>query len=136
MKTFKNYFTEQENKLDDMEEKIIEFFMKNPYPDDNKVHKFAEDSDIDPHKLEKEIYTILSTFLSFGRFNEKGMKESDFNFDEIKKGIEIEYEHLDKKSKYADILAKRITLDHLSEIGKKSDYNTRLLKMEKEMEKI
>ncbi len=133
MKTFKELLLNEQT--EDIGSKIVDFFIANPYPEDSAVHKLAEDNNIDPDELEKEIYKILSTFLSFGRFHEKGMKETDFNPDEIKKGIEIEKEHLDPKSEYAEILAKRITLDHLSEVGPKSDYNTKLLNMEKGMEK-
>lgn len=50
--------------------------------------------------------------------------DSDFNKEELEKGIKIEMEHTDDPK-----IAKEIAKDHLSEI---SDYYTRLIKMEKE----
>ena len=47
-----------------LKEKIKEFFIKNPYPNDNGVHKFAEDLKVSPHDLETEIYSLLSDLLS------------------------------------------------------------------------
>jgi hypothetical protein len=105
-------------------QKIIDFFIKNPYPKDNIVHDLAEDLGIDPDDFEAKIYSILSSFLSFGRFNEEGKKESDFDSEQIRMGIEVEYEHTKNP-----IISKRITLDHLTEFP---DYYTRLKKMEDE----
>jgi hypothetical protein len=50
--------------------------------------------------------------------------DSDFDSEELKKGIKIEMEHTDNKE-----FAKCIAKDHLSEI---KDYYTRLIKMEKD----
>ena len=108
----------------DLTNKIIDFFIKNPYPKDDIVHDLAEELGIDPDDFEGKIYAILSSFLSFGRFNEKGKKESDFDSEQIRMGIEIEYEHTKNP-----IISKRIALDHLAEFP---DYYTRLKKMEDE----
>ena len=62
----------------------------------------------------------------------KNKSDSDFSSNELKKGIKIEYEHIDKKkysSEEAKEIAKEIAKDHLEEIP---DYYTRLIKMEKE----
>jgi len=111
---------EQENKMDDIHNKIIKWFMENPYPDDNKVHEFAKSNNIEPDKLEGHIYMILSSILNEGK--SKNFKGS-YDPEEVKNGIEVELEHTPNR-----LIAEKISKDHLSEI---SDYYTRLSKMEK-----
>ncbi len=123
---------EKDQITDETRQKILDFFRDEPYPADSKVHAFAEKMGMKPEELEEQAYAILSTFLSSGRFNESKKKESDFDKDEIAKGIKIEMEHLDSKSPYAPFLAKRITFDHNAEF---KTYNTALLKMEDELKK-
>jgi len=74
---------------------------------------------------------------------ERQRSDDEYDAEELKKGIEIEQEHLDtikeliielgkKPEDYKELIdkvIKNITKDHLDEI---KDYNTRLLKMEKE----
>jgi len=72
----------------DVHAQIIKWFLKNPYPDDDKVHAFAEKLGVDPHDFEKNIYAVLSSVLSEG-FS-KG-KDIDHHVDELKMGIEVEY---------------------------------------------
>jgi predicted nucleic acid-binding Zn-ribbon protein len=70
-----------------------------------------------------------------GKSVERGVTEKDVDPKELARGIEIEKEHTNNPK-----IAKKITLDHLSEIpgkkrkAKKGGYNTRLDKMEKEAE--
>ena len=124
---FKEYLKEENN----IEEKVLDFFMDVKNPTDKQVHKLADDLGISPHDLEQEIYELLSTFTSGGFAKEKGFKEEDADPKELKMGVDIEHEHLNKESKYAKFLAKRTTLDHLAEIP---DYNSKLAKMEGEEE--
>ena len=42
---------------------IIEFFRKNPEPNDKQVHQFALDLGCDPDELEREIYKMFSDLL-------------------------------------------------------------------------
>jgi hypothetical protein len=114
--------------VNNIEEKVIAFFIQNSYPTQSMINNFANKLNISSLQLQSEIYICLSTFLSAGRFNKLSKSENEFNNDEIKKGIKIELEHLDKRSRYSILLAKRITLDHLTEMN---DYNTKLLEMEK-----
>jgi len=109
--------------------KLWDFFKNNPYPKDDKVHKFAEDNNINEHELENIIYGILSTFISGGEANKKGLTADKANQEQLKMGIEVEYEHVDKNSPYADMIAERISLDHLAELP--DDYYTLLDEMEK-----
>ena len=64
----------------------------------------------------------------------KNIDDSTYDAEELRKGIKIEYEHIDKE-KYSNSeaknIAKEIAKDHLEEIP---DYYTRLIKMEKEAE--
>lgn len=107
--------------MNNIHNKIIEWFMNNPYPNDEKVHNFAQEMGMDPDKFEGHIYMILSSILSEGK--SKNFKGT-FNSEEIKKGIKVEMEHTT-----IPLLAEKIAKDHLAEIP---DYYTRLDKMEKE----
>jgi hypothetical protein len=107
----------------DIHAKIIKWFIENPYPDDDAVHGLAEKIGMDPDGFEKEIYAVLSSFLSEGY--SKG-KEIKCDKDELEMGIEVEYEHSTNS-----LISRKITLDHLVEIP---DYYTRLKRMEEEAE--
>lgn len=121
-----NFLNEKEEKTD-IKVKIMEFLKDNPNPEDSKIHKFADEHNINSHKLEEEIYSILTSFLSNGRFNESGKSEDDIYKKEIEMGIKVEAEHTNYP-----MMARRIALDHLAEIP---DYYTRLKKMEDEGKK-
>jgi hypothetical protein len=100
--------------------KLIKFFTRVKNPSDSSVHRFADKLNIDPDELEEEIYGIMSSLFSAGKYNENSDIEIDD--DELEKGVEVEMEHTD-----CPLIAKRIALDHLAEL---SDYYTRLEKME------
>lgn len=72
-------------------------------------------AEIDKSKLDE-------TFIKAGRANEKGFTEKDADPKELAMGIEIEKEHTTDPE-----VAKRISLDHLSEIP---TYYTHLKEME------
>lgn len=65
---------------------------------------------------------FVAEFWNKGRAKEKGITENDVDPEELKMGIQVEYEHTSN-----EFISKRIALDHLSEC---SDYYTRLEKME------
>ena len=117
----KNYMNEEVEKMDNLEIQILEWFAKNPYPEDKKVHAFAKELGIEDHKFEGHIYAILSSIVSEGNSN-KDPKEYDKK--EVEMGIKVEMEHTTFPA-----IARKISHDHLSEIP---DYYTRLAKMEKE----
>jgi len=119
-----DYIKEKEivENSNDTEKKIIDFFSKQKEVEDAEVHKLADGLGLDPHKFEEKVYSLLTSFWSKGRYNEKG--SPSVNISELEKGIKIEMEHTDN-----EMVAKRIALDHLAEIP---DYYTRLIKMEKE----
>lgn len=119
-----NKFLNEEVDKKEIRQKIMDWFKDNPNPQDKDVHGFAEKEGIEPDMFEQEIYGILSSFASNGRFNEKNLSEDDFDENEIKMGIKVESEHTD-----CPIMAKRIAMDHLSEI---KNYYTLLKKMEED----
>lgn len=118
-----------ENYLDNLNEdvkinqtdKIIEFFQKNPNPDDDKVHAFAEEQGMEPDDLEEKIYELLTSLVNL---KGSGIPDEKFDPKELEMGIEIEKEHIDNP-----IISKAISKGHLTEI---KDYYTRLKKMEKD----
>lgn len=113
---------EQDDQLgNQIKRSILEWFMKNPYPKDDDVHKFANEMGIDPHEFENHIYSILSSFLSEGK--SKG-KNNNYDQVQISMGVKVEMEHTT-----CPIISEKIAWDHLAEIP---DYYTRLAKMEKE----
>lgn len=108
---------------DDIYDKIIKFFTANPNPDDDKVHKFAEDIGMEHDDLEKNIYAVLTSIINpIGKH--RHVHDSEYNSNELKMGIKVELEHTDSK-----IISKEIAKDHLAEC---SDYYTRLERMEEE----
>lgn len=60
--------------------KVIDFFVNNQNPNDEAVHKFAEENNYNPHKLETEIYKLATKYANFinsGLANKKGIKKED-----------------------------------------------------------
>ena len=117
----------------DLNSKIFNYFVDNPYKSDEDYHNFAEKLGVNVHEVEKIAYQIVSTFSAGGFAKSKGVTEKDVDAKELKMGIDIEMEHVDKKSPFAKMIAKRIALDHLAEFGG-SDYYTLLKKMEADAE--
>lgn len=107
---------------EDIEDKIIEFFLNNPTPKDHEeIHKFAEKLGFkEASELEEIIYKLLGSFLGFGKSKDfKGTYDPK----QIEMGIKIEKEHTNN-----DKIAERIAKDHLAEFP---TYYTYLDEMEK-----
>lgn len=111
----------EQSKGDNLQADIVKWFIDNPYPEDSKVHAFAEEKGMDPDKFEAIIYKILSSVLCEGKSKGKDIKHDP---KELEMGIKVEMEHTT-----CPIISRKIALDHLVEI---KDYYTRLAKMEKE----
>lgn len=120
------FFLKSNNKI---LQDVFNYFEDNPYPDDTEVHKFAEDNNIEPDKLEEAIYSILSTFISSGLSRKKDITQDNVDSKQLAMGIKVELEHVNPKAPCAKIIAKKIALDHLAEMG---DYYTKLKRMENE----
>lgn len=109
-----------------IEQKIFDFFVNNPNPDDSKVHAFAESNNIEPSQLEEKIYQLISGIVSGGL--SAGKNISNIPEEKIKIGVEIELEHVDKNNPFAYLIARKIAIDHLIE---DINYYEKLIKMEK-----
>lgn len=98
--------------------------------DYNKINDFINEKKINHSQFYKELLIFLSAFIKGGKYNEeiKGdkIKFLENNYSEIKKGINIEKEHIDINNKYNKIIAMRIALDHITE---DKDYYNKLSKM-------
>jgi len=110
---------------DKIKDKIVSFLIKNKNPNDDTVHKFAEELQMDVHKLESKIYELATNYavlLNSGRAKENNLTKDKVDPKELQMGIEVEKEHT------SDInLAEKVALDHLSEIP---NYYTLLKAME------
>lgn len=126
--SFKEFIKEQDKQEeeDKVMGAIIEYFSTHEKPNDEEVHKLAESlgykegGDKDVHEFEGKIYSLLSGFFNAGRYKSNPVEPDP---EELKKGIEVEKEHTTLPA-----MARRIALDHLSEM---KDYYTKLAKMEK-----
>jgi len=114
----------ESNNENSIQEKIIEFFSKNTSPSDDEVHAFAKSENIDEHKFEEIIYSMLGSF--FGQGKSKNF-EGKYDPKQLEMGVKVEMEHTSNP-----LISLKISKDHLSEF---SDYYTRLAKMENEAEK-
>ena len=72
----------------------------------------------------EKIYKVFSAFASNGLYNKSRKSIDKLDKSELAMGIKVELEHTT-----CPIMARRIAMDHLSEIP---DYYTRLDKMESE----
>lgn len=110
------------------EKDIRDFISKTPQLSDKKFHAFLEGKGINPHKGEEVVYKVLrgeTKKLEGGLAD--GEKPSKYNQGQLRKGIDVEFEHTNDRN-----VAREISMDHLEEIP---DYYTRLHKMEQEAEK-
>lgn len=113
-------------KKDSMLRKVFFFLKDNPMPNDDQFHQWTEENGLDTHEAEKAAYMLATRFvqlMSGGRSMESGMAYEDADPEQLKMGIEVEFEHCK-----IPCIARKIALDHISEI---SDYYTRLEAMEK-----
>lgn len=56
-------------------EKVMDWFLDNPNPDDEKFHKWAEEMGWDPHEAEEVVYRIVTDYALMVR--EKQEKEDE-----------------------------------------------------------
>lgn len=105
----------------DLRSELIQFFKANPNPSDEVLHKWAEDKGLNVHEVETEVYKFATSYANLKKLD---AQDSEFDANELSKGIEVEKEHTDDLE-----LAKGIAKAHLSEI---KDYYSRLARMETE----
>jgi hypothetical protein len=90
------------------------------------VESFCNDHECIPSEVLSVLRTatsIFSKFLFYGEANKENLKMRNVDPDELKRGIEVEFEHTK-----CPATAQRIALDHLAEIP---DYYRRLDEMER-----
>jgi len=121
---------------EDIQSKLIDYLVSNPNPDDDSVHAWAEKEELDIHEVEAGMYklaTQMVLFLSGGKYVESGEEIADDD-PEVLKGIEVEYEHLNKKMdpEIAKMIATRISKDHIVE---SKEYYEKLPEFEKSLKK-
>lgn len=115
--------------MDEMQKKVVEFFKENPDadPENGDIYNWSDFGKVAPQAVDVAVYELMAMFVEFlanGRANKEGVTEDDVDSEELRMGIEVEYEHTTDEE-----TAKRIALDHLAELP---DYYTRLKKMEDE----
>jgi hypothetical protein len=79
------------------------------------------------NKIDEGPINFTKSFMQAGKAAEKQIDETMVDQEQLNMGIHVELEHTDNRD-----IAKKIALDHLSEIP---DYYTRLAKMESEAKK-
>jgi hypothetical protein len=126
LKNYLHRLNEQVIQNSKLQDEIIKFISKNPYPVDSQIHKLADELNIKPDILESQVYYLLTDLLKgVGKHND--VDNSKFDQKELNMGKSVEKEHTDNEA-----IATAISRDHLSEI---SDYYTRLNKMESDAKK-
>lgn len=123
-KYLNSLFVEKTIKEVGLQQKIIEFFRKNPIPSNKKIESFSKNLGIEHHHFEEEVYKMFGSIISEGKSKKY---RGGFDSDQLKMGISVEREHTNNKH-----LAEKIARDHLSEIP---DYYTRLKEMEENFKK-
>lgn len=109
---------------------VMDFLKAHPNPPDSKLHDWTDSNKIETDDAEAAAYQLATEMVKFlhdGKSVKDKKKESDFDSGEIAKGIKVEKEHTSNET-----IAKRIAMDHLTEIP---DYYTRLLAMEEAAKK-
>ncbi len=101
---------------------IFDFYSKCPDPDHHEIEEFLMDANMDREEFVHHVFRIFSAFASHGKFNESGLTIDDIDHDQLMKGMRVEMEHTK-----CPLMARRIALDHLSEIH---DYYDKLEIME------
>ena len=104
---------------------IIDFFITSPNAGYNELSKHVKDKGIDYYDMDHALTLLAGSFIGFmygGMFMKSDKGVGYVDPEQLSMGIEIEKEHTDN-----ELVARRIALDHLTEIP---DYYTRLAEME------
>lgn len=116
------YLNEEKTKeTNSIQNKIKDFFRKNPNPADKQVHAYAESLGIDEHDFEEHIYKLLSNYVKKDnvseqtQLNEIFIEESQDDIESLRLSIIAEldasnfYERMAKKTSNTDV--KKVLLD-------------------------
>ncbi len=110
----------------DIDKAIFKFFRRYPEPNQDVIDNFLKKENLTLTQFLCLCFKITKSFAGYGNFNESGKVMTDFDINQILKGLKVEREHTN-----CIIMARRIALDHLAECD---DYYDRLELMEKECE--
>lgn len=124
MKEFKKYYNMTQSLKEDAQDggkanedqdkifsAIVDMFHKNPKPEDEVIHKLADDLGMEANELEDYVYELLGSVIAAGKSYEKKFTRKDADPKQLEIGILVEIgEHSNNK-----IIAEKIALDHLSE---------------------
>jgi AraC-like DNA-binding protein len=113
-------FTDEELK------KVVSYFSVNKGI--TKIDRLATQMNVSESHVNRIIYNIVETLFGGGESKKNNFNKRDINSQELRMGIDVEYEHTIKSSPSATRIATKIALDHLAELP---DYYTRLKEMEK-----
>lgn len=107
-----------------LEQKIFDWFSKNEL---KPIETIAKDVNASEDEVDTMIHQMLHNFIYRGNYNNDVRSGENINTDgdQITKGIKVESEHVGDDV----ILAKKIAMDHITEIP---DYYDRLEKIENE----
>ena len=124
-------------------DEVIEFLDKNPNPEDEELHKWAEEKKFEVDDVEELVYVLATAFVKFlkgGRAAQKGFTADKLSQGELNEAIAVEVEHVTEGTKVKeeqelfDALMLRIQtkigLDHYAESIK---YYIALKEMEKKL---
>jgi len=108
---------------------VTDLLQKQPNPEDDQVHQWAEAHGYEPDAVETKIYQLATQMVSFleeGKAKAKGLTVKDVPKDEAAKGVQVESEHTSDPA-----IKQKIMLDHEVESDK---YYKGLKDMEKKLE--
>jgi len=108
-------YKEKKNDTEELpiEAKIIQFFIETENITDELLQEFADSNNMTPQGLQTKIIQLIECFLKGGSKSNTEIPE-----DELKKGIEEEKEHIQEGNPFAELLACKITIDHLAKDNK------------------
>jgi hypothetical protein len=114
-----------------MEKNITKMLLTSNKINFDLIKQISETLNIQPNEINNIIYNILNTFLHGGEFMINGKNIDFYDKEQIKIGEKVEYEHVDKSSPFAKLIARKIALDHLTELG--NSYYIKLIEMEEKI---
>jgi hypothetical protein len=94
----------------DLRKELLDLFSNGPIVTDKEVHAIATKRGIDPSEVEDEVYQIVIDLLHGQFLKNWDVPDSEFDPEQLKKGIAIEMEHTDNPA-----WAKAIAKTHLKE---------------------
>ena len=90
-----------------LEQRIINYFSKNPNPAEKTFQQIADVLGVNKDKIESTCYTLLNDFYGFGKSNES---KGAVDLTQVLKGAKVEMEHTRNFQ-----VASKIARDHVAE---------------------